>query len=133
MPQIVIVLLCTSVLASSPFNGPEASAVTFKRSNNILGPCPVFSIIICQNHISLIYDKPIKWIHLGIQESSLINSDIYSYSFDATIPPPVKHRAGMSDFPEAVGGGVICYLVLQRGAEEIWPRVQAPMNLDWLL
>lgn len=93
MPQIAIALLCISVLASSPFNWPEDSAVTFKRSNNILNRCPVFNIIICQNHINLMYDKAIKWIHLGLQESSLINSDIYSHDFHAVVPPPVKHRA----------------------------------------
>jgi hypothetical protein len=96
MPQIVIVFLCTSKLVSSSFNWPEDSAVIFKRNNNILSPCPVFDIIICQNHINLMYDKPIKWIHLGLQESSLINSDIYSNGFGAAFLPPVKHRAGMS-------------------------------------
>lgn len=60
------------------------------------------------------YDRPIKWIHLGLQESSLINSDIYSYGQDATIPPPVKPRAGMSDFPDTVW--VSCLFLLQRGA-----------------
>lgn len=30
------------------------------------------------------YDKPVKWIHLGLQESSLISSDIYSHGFNAT-------------------------------------------------
>lgn len=116
MPQIVIVLLCTSVLASSPFNWPEGSAVTFQRNNNILSPCPVFNIIICQNHINLMYDKPIKWINLGLHESSLINSDIYSYGFDATVPPPVKYRAGMSDFSVTVGGrGHLFSSIAKRG------------------
>lgn len=63
------------------------------------------------------YDKPIKWINLGLHESSLINSDIYSYGFDATVPPPVKYRAGMSDFSVTVGGGVTYFLVLQKGVE----------------
>ena len=85
MPQIVTVLLCNSVLAPSPFNWPGGSVVIFRRSNDIFGPCPVFNIIICQNHINLMYDRPIKWIHLGLQESSLINSDIYSCGFDAAV------------------------------------------------
>lgn len=50
------------------------------------------------------YDKPVKWIHLGLQESSLINSDIYSHGFNAAIPPPVKHRAGMAGFSDAIRG-----------------------------
>lgn len=85
MPQIVTVLLCSSMLASSPFNWPGGSVVIFRRNNDIFGPCPVFNIIICQNHINLMYDRPIKWIHLGLQEPSLINSDIYSCGCDAAI------------------------------------------------
>lgn len=114
MPQIVRVLLRTSVLVPSPLIGQKA-VVIFRR-NNISGPCPVFNIIICQNHINLMYDRPIKWIHLGLQESSLINSDIYSYCFEDTIPPPVKRGAGMSDFPDTIRG-VVCFPMLQRGAE----------------
>lgn len=134
MPQIVTVFLCTSVLASSPCNWPEESAVTFKRNKNFLGPCPVFTIIICQNHINLKYDKPVKWIHSGLQEASLINSDIYSYGFDAPIPPPVEHGAGTSHFPDAVGE-VVCFQCCKdaKMREINWPRVQAPANMDWLL
>lgn len=62
------------------------------------------------------YDRPIKWIHLGLQESSLINSDIYSYGFDATYNPSSCERAWMSDLPDTVRG-VVCFLVLQRGLE----------------
>lgn len=93
--------LCASGVAASPFNWPEGFAVTFEKNNNLLDPCPVSNIIICQNHINLMYDKLVKWIHLGLQESSLINSDNYSYGFKATIPPPVKFGAGMSDFSDA--------------------------------
>ena len=78
------------------------------------------------------YDKWIKWIHLGLQESSFINADIYSYDFNVTMPPLVKHRALVSDFSDVVGE-IICFLVEQRGAEEPGPGVQAPVNLDWLL
>lgn len=98
------------MLASSPFNGPEGSAVTFARNNSIPDLCPVFNIIICQNHINLMYDKWIKWIHLGLQESSFINADIYSYDFNVTMPPLVKHRALVSDFSDVVGE-IICFLV----------------------
>lgn len=69
-----------------------------------------FTIIICQNHINLMYDKWIKWIHLGLQESSFINADIYSFDFNVTMPPLVKHRALVSDF-SAVVGEIICFLV----------------------
>ena len=56
------------------------------------------------------YDKWIKWIHLGLQESSFINANIYSYNINATIPPLVKHRTVVSDFSDVVGG-IICLLV----------------------
>lgn len=78
------------------------------------------------------YDKPIKWIHLGLQESSLINSDIYRHGLDASVSPPVQHRAGTAYVPDAVRG-VVCFPVLQRGAEQSWPPVQAPLSLDWFL
>lgn len=58
------------------------------------------------------YDKPVKWIHLGLQESSLINSDIYSHGFNAAISPPEKHRAGTAGFSDAIKG-VVCFAVLQ--------------------
>lgn len=61
------------------------------------------------------YDKPVKWIHFGLQESSLINSDIYSHGFNAAVPPPVKHGAEMAGSSDAIRG-VICFAVLQRGA-----------------
>ena len=83
------------MLASPPFHGPEGSAVTFARNNNTPDLCPVFNIIICQNHINLMYDKWIKWIHLGLQEASFINAGIYSHDFNATIPPLVKHRTAV--------------------------------------
>lgn len=129
MPPMVIVSLCTSGLTPSPFNWPEGFPVILKRNNNIFGSCPVFHIIICQNHINLMYDRPIKWIHLGLQESSLINSDIYSYGFDATIPPPVKQRAWMSDFLDT-GREVVCFPVLQRG----WNKLASSPGLwePWL-
>lgn len=60
------------------------------------------------------YDKPVKWIHFGLQESSLINSDIYSRGFNAAVPPPVKHRAGTAGSSDAIRG-VICFAVSQRG------------------
>lgn len=58
------------------------------------------------------YDKPVKWIHLGLQESSLINSDIYSHGFNAAISPPEKHRAGMAGSSDA-SRGVLCFAAFQ--------------------
>lgn len=78
------------------------------------------------------YDRPIKWIHLGLQESSLVNSDIYSYGFEATIPPPVKQRAGMSDLPDTVRG-VICFSSVAKTGGVNRPPVQVSANFDWLL
>ena len=103
MPHIVIVSLCTSVLASSTFHWPEGSAITTRRNNSILHPCPVLNIIICQNHINLMYDKPIKWIHLGLQESSLINSDIYSHGFHAASLLLCSIEQGCHIFPTLLG------------------------------
>lgn len=96
-----------------PLIGQKA-IVIFRRNNDIFGPCPVFNIIICQNHINLMYDKPIKWIHLGLQESSLINSDIYSCGFNDTIPPPVKQSRNVR-FPWHCSGSCLLSGVAKKG------------------
>jgi hypothetical protein len=58
------------------------------------------------------YDKPVKWIHLGLQESSLINSGIYSHGFNAATSPPEKHGAGRAGFSDAIRG-LVCFAMLQ--------------------
>lgn len=78
------------------------------------------------------YDRLIKWIHLGLQESSLVNSDIYSYGSEATIPPPVKQRARMSDLPDTVRE-VICFSSVAKTGGVNRPPVQVSANFDWLL
>lgn len=71
------------------------------------------------------YDKPVKWIHFGLQESSLINSDIYSRGFNAAVSPPVKHGAGMASSSDAIRR-VICFAMLLRGAGKNLALVPGP-------
>lgn len=77
------------------------------------------------------YDKPIKCIHLGLQESSLINSEIYSYGFDATVCPSCE-TAQACRVSVLLLGDAFVFQCCKLGGIDLTLIVQAPANLDWL-